>query len=42
MWPFGPQATTSMIVNVPRSLLRSKPKRRKQGRVRIFWYTIHD
>jgi hypothetical protein len=26
----NPQATTSMIVNVPRSLPRSKPKRRKQ------------
>jgi hypothetical protein len=29
LWP---EATTSIIVNVPRSLPRSKPKRRKQGR----------
>jgi len=29
LWP---EATTSMIVNVPRSLPRSKPKRRKRGR----------
>jgi hypothetical protein len=28
----NPQATTSMVVNVPRSLPRSRPKRRRNGR----------